>query len=117
MHERIMSTCTAPRPGRSSTDSPRILLTHHLTPSHAFPPPHAPLSPHAIELAPMISYPLSHVKSHAGLVEAGPPAHEAPAVVVEAATSMGRQTGSQVGNACQAPSMVRMWMTMHERGV
>ena len=41
----------------------------------------------------------SHVKSHVGLPEAAPPAHEAPAVVVEAVTSMAEHVTSseQVG--------------------
>ena len=61
---------------------------------------HAPLASHVIELEPTIPYPLSHAKSHVGLPEAAPPAHEAPAapVLVEAATSMaGHVTSEQVG--------------------
>ena len=41
-----------------------------------------------IELAPVISYPLVQVNAHVGLLKAGPPAHEAPAVVVEAVALM-----------------------------
>ena len=42
----------------------------------------------------MREYPLEHSNVHVGLVEAGPPAHEAPAVVVEAVTSMGRHVAA-----------------------
>ena len=100
--------------GASKADSPSSSLSLSPSPS---PSRDSPSLPHVIELEPVISYPVGHVNAHVRLPEAAPSAHEAPAVVVEAATSMGRQTGSQVGNACQAPSMVRMWMTMHERGM
>ena len=51
-----------------------------------------------IELEPVIAYPLAHVKVHVRLPEAAPPVHEAPAVVVEAATSMaGHVASEQVG--------------------
>ena len=40
---------------------------------------------------------LAHENSHVGLSEAAPPAHEAPAVVVEAATLMAGHVGEQVG--------------------
>ena len=45
-------------------------------------------------LSPMREYPLEHSNVHVGLVEAEPPAHEAPAVVVEAVTSMGRHVAA-----------------------
>ena len=59
----------------------------------------SPSVPHVIELAPSCLYPLAHVKVHVGLPEAAPPAHEAPAVVVEAVALMAEHATSseQVG--------------------
>ena len=69
------------------------------------PPSHdSPSLPHAIELAPVISYPVEHVNAHAGLPEAAPPAHEAPAMLAEAATSM----AGHVTEAPQSASLTRL---------
>ena len=50
-----------------------------------------------IVLAPVVTYPNAHLNSHVGLLDAAPPEHEAPAVVVAAVALMAGQIGPGSG--------------------
>ena len=50
-----------------------------------------------IVLAPVVTYPNAHLNAHVGLLDAAPPEHEAPAVVVAAVALMAGRIGPGSG--------------------